>query len=60
MGFILQLYVYLYEYKYEKRKFNKKIDLENEKGARGHKRVKGIRDTLREIDESISKNRSID
>jgi len=60
MSFLLQLYAYLFGYEYAKRKFKKKEILEKEKGVRGNKGVKGIRDTLREIDEKISKNKSTD
>jgi len=60
MGFLFQLYIYLYGYEYAKRKFIKKSDLEKENGAKGNKGVKGLRDSLREIDEKISKNKSID
>ena len=60
MSFLLQLYAYLFGYEYAKRKFKKKEILEKEKGVRGNKGVKGLRDTLREIDEKISKNKSID
>jgi len=35
-------------------------DLEKEIGVRGDKGIKGLRDTLREIDERNSKNKSID
>jgi hypothetical protein len=35
-------------------------ELEKEKGVKGSKRVKGVRDTLREIDEKISKTESSD
>ena len=35
-------------------------DLEKEIGLRGDKGIKGLRDTLREIDERTSKNKSID
>ena len=60
MTFLLQLYAYLFGYEYAKRKFKKKEILEKEKGVRGSKGVRGVRDTLREIDEKISKNKSID
>ncbi len=69
MPLLLQLYAYLFGYEYAKRKFNKKSDLEKENGAKGNKGVKrvkgvkgvkGLRDFLREIDEKISKNKSID
>ena len=46
MTFLLQLYAYLFGYEYVKRKFRKK-EIKG-KGVRG---VKGLRDTLREIDE---------
>jgi hypothetical protein len=42
------------------RKTKEREGLEKEKGVRGNKGNKGIRDTLREIDERISKNKSID
>ena len=35
-------------------------ELETELGVRGDKGIKGLRDTLREIDERNSKNKSID
>ncbi len=35
-------------------------ELETELGVRGDKGIKGLRDTLREIDERTSKNKSID
>ena len=35
---------------------NLEKDLEKEKGVGGSRRVKGVRDHLREIDERISKN----
>ena len=35
---------------------NLEKELEKEKGAKGSRRVKGVRDHLREIDERISKN----
>ena len=60
MPLLLQLYAYLFGYEYAKRKFNKKSDLEKENGAKGNKGVKGLRDTLREIEEKISKNKRID
>ena len=60
MTFLLQLYAYLFGYEYAKRKFKKKEIIEKEKGVRGNKGVKGLRDTLREIDEKISKNKSTD
>ena len=60
MTFLLQLYAYLFGYEYAKRKFKKKEILEKEKGVRGNKGVKGLRDTLREIDEKTSKNKSTD
>jgi len=60
MPFWMQLYTYLYGYEYAKRKINKKRDLEKEIGVRGNKGIKGLRDTLREIDERNSKNESID
>ena len=59
MTFLLQLYAYLFGYEYAKRKFKKKEVFEKEKG-KGARGVKGLRDTLREIDEKISKNKSID
>ncbi len=55
MTFLLQLYAYLFGYEYAKRKFKNK---ENEE--KGVKRVKGLRDTLREIDDKISKNKNTD
>ena len=60
MTFLLQLYAYLFGYEYAKRKFKKKEILEKEKGVRGNKGVNGLRDTLREIDEKISKNKNTD
>ena len=60
MGLLLHIYSYLFGYEYAKRKFNKKIDLEKEKGNRGLNGVKGFRDTLKEIDEKISKTESRD
>jgi len=60
MGLLLHIYSYLFGYEYAKRKFNKKIDLEKGKGNRGPKGVKGFRDTLKEIDEKISKTESRD
>ena len=57
MSFLLQLYAYLFGYEYAKRKFKKKEILEKEKG-KGARGVKGLRDTLREIDEKISENKS--
>ena len=33
---------------------NLEKELENEKGVRGNKGVKGLRDTLRDIDEKIA------
>ena len=39
---------------------NLEKELENEKGVRGNKGIRGVRDTLREIDEKISKNESTD
>ena len=62
MGLLLHIYSYLFGYEYAKRKFNKKIDLEKEKGKgnRGLKGVKGFRDTLKEIDEKNSKTESRD
>ena len=60
MSFIVRLYAYMYIYDYSKRNTFKKERLEKEKGLRGHKGIKGVRDTFREIDEKISKNKSID
>ena len=60
MSFILRLYAYVYIYDYIKRNTFKKERLEKEKGVRGNKGIKGVRDTFREIDERISKNKSID
>ncbi|MCK4287322.1 MAG: hypothetical protein KAX18_14020 [Candidatus Lokiarchaeota archaeon] len=37
---------------------NLEKDLEREKGVKGSRRVKGVRDHLREIEERISKNES--
>ena len=37
---------------------NLEKELENEKGVRGNKGIRGVRDTLREIDEKISENKS--
>ena len=60
MSFILRLYAYVYIYDYIERNTFKKERLEKEKGVRGNKGIKGVRDTFREIDERISKNKSID
>jgi len=49
------LYVYAHLHVTLERKFKKKEILE--KGVKG---VRGVRDTLREIDEKISKNKSND
>ena len=59
MSFIWRLYVYGYIYRYiHFRKIKEEEDLE--KGIRGTKGIKGVRDTFRDIDERISKNISID
>jgi hypothetical protein len=47
-------------YAYLEKKIKKKVGPEKEKRIRRNKGVKGIRDTLREIDEKISKNKSTD
>ena len=39
---------------------NLEKELEIEKGVKGSKRVKGVRDTLREIETKMSKNESND
>ncbi len=52
MSFFVRLLVYMHIYEYAVRKTKKK-----EKGVR---RVKGIRETLREIDAMTSKNKNID
>ncbi|MHA1235091.1 MAG: hypothetical protein ACTSO6_11930 [Promethearchaeota archaeon] len=57
MTFLLQLYAYLFGYEYAKRKFKNKEIVEKEKGVRG---VKGIRDTFREVDDKILKNKNTD
>ena len=56
MSFIWRLYACVYIYRYMQRKTKKIEDLEKEKGLRGNKGIKGVRDTFREIDERISKN----
>ena len=53
MSFILRLYAYVYIYDYFKRKKKKKERLEKEKGVRGNKGIKGVRDTFREINERM-------
>ena len=60
MSFLVRLLVYMHIYEYAQRKTKKKADLEEEKRVRGNKGIKGLRDTLREIDERTSKNKSID
>jgi len=61
MSFISRLFVYVYIYRYIHFRKTKKIDdLEKEKGVRGNKGIKGVRDTFREIDGRISKNISVD
>jgi len=56
MSIILQLYACVYIYASIQRKKIERV----EKGVRGKKGIKGVRDTFREIDEKISKNKSID
>ncbi len=51
MSLFVSILVYLHLYGYLERKLKKKEILEKEKGVRGRKGVKGLRDTLREIDE---------
>lgn len=60
MSFILRGFVFVYIYEYIHRKAIKKERLEKEKGVRGNKGIKGVRDTFREIDEIISKHKSCD
>ena len=60
MSFILRGFVFVYMYEYIHRKATKKERLEKEKGVRGNKGIKGVRDTFREIDEIISKYKSCD
>ena len=60
MSFFLGLCVHVHIYAYLERKFKNKEVLEKEKGVRGNKGIKGLRDTLREIDEKSSKNDSSD
>ena len=66
MSFIIRGFVFVYIYEYIHRKAIKKERLEKEKGVRGNKGnkgnkgIKGVRDTFREIDEIISKNKSFD
>ena len=60
MSFIIRGFVFVYIYEYIHRKAIKKERLEKEKGVRGNKGIKGVRDTFREIDEIISKYKSCD
>ena len=60
MSFILRGFAFVYIYEYIHRKAIKKERLEKEKGVRGNKGIKGVRDTFREIDEIISKYKSCD
>ena len=46
--------------RYMLRKSKEIEELEKKLGVRGDKGIKGIRDTLREIDEKISENKSTD
>jgi len=59
MSIFVWLYVYAHLHVTWERKLKKKeiLEKEKEKGVRG---VKGLRDTLREIDEKFSKNKSTD
>ena len=57
MGFLLLLYAYLFGNENAKRKLKNKEILKKENGIKG---VKGFRDTLREIDEEILKDKSTD
>ena len=51
MSFFVRLLVYMHIYEYVVRKTKKKEGLEKEKRIRGNKGIKGVRNTLREIDE---------
>ena len=60
MSLFVRLYLYVHVYSYLEKKFKKKFGPEKEKRLKRNKGVKGLRDTLREIDEKISKNKSND